>query len=513
MKRFILLLLFAIIFVNSYAQEYRTQIINKKVKDFSFDNDFSTPLKAFVSFQYLMANGKLSEMFNKSTIRFHKIGDKGQSDKVPTQEFISRLLNSEIKKIITYCDSVASVVCLEQDSIYTCRDLYLEQGIWVNAGEGGGDLKGIEDNIYKYSPLKLLKVRKTEKILKTPTDTMAFINFLKENGKEPKQFLLEALATHKLVIYGERHRRELSWQLLKDVVNDPTFPKITGTVFMELQSDKQSVIDRFFNNTERMDSSILIGIYQDMQSNGWFDRGGFEFLINMWKLNKRLPDKEKIKVIFADFQPPIRQIKTKEEWQKCLNDTIKRNTNMANVIEKTIKSSTDSRNNLFIVGYGHAYKSSAIGEDNESPEGDHSAANQLVKRFSDKDVFCTRVHTSGINGYTRGGMFDYSFAQNGGKPVAFKLKGSPFGKEIIEEWAYEKDDFGSFENNYDGYIYFGGEPIDMQKEYRLSDIYTEDFVKEIIRRAYLMGKENEEWFGVPNKSLTLEALLKDLNDI
>jgi hypothetical protein len=165
------------------------------------------------------------------------------------------------------------------------------------------------------------------------------------------------------------------------------------------------------------------------------------------------------------------------------------------------------------VGYGHAYKSSAIIEDGESHQGDCSAANQLVNRFSDKDIFCTRVHTSGINGYTRGGMFDYVFVKNGEKPVAFKLKGSPFGKEIIEEWAYEKDDFGSFENNYDGYIYLGGEPIDKQKEYRLSDIYTEDFVKEIIRRAYLMGEEDEEWFGVPNKSLTLDALLKDLNDI
>ena len=512
MKRFILLLLFAIIFVNSYAQEYRTQIINKKVKDFSIDNDFSTPLKAFVSFQYLMVNGKLSEMYNKSTIRYHKIGDKAQSDKVPTQEFKSKRLNSEIKKIITYYDSVAYVICLEQDSIYTCRNLYLEQGIWVNAGEGGGDLKGVEDDIIIYSPLRLLKVRQSNRILNTPTDTMTFINYLKENGKAPKQFLLNALADHKLVIYGERHRRELSWQLLKDVVNDPTFPKITGTVFMELQSYKQSEIDKFFNNTERMDSSILIGIYQDMQMTGWFDKGGFEFLINLWKLNKRLPKKEKIKVVFADFQPPIRQIKTKEELQK--SDTVKRNTNMANVIEKTIKSSTDSRNNLFIVGYGHAYKSSAIGEYNESPQGDHSAANQLVKRFSDKDVFCTRVHTSGINGYyTRGGMFDYAFVKTGGKPVAFKLKGSPFGKEIIEEWAYEKDDFSSFENNYDGYIFLGGEPVDMQKEYRLSDIYTEDFVKEIIRRAYLMGEENEKWCGVPNKSLTLEALLKDLNDI
>jgi hypothetical protein len=282
---------------------------------------------------------------------------------------------------------------------------------------------------------------------------------------------------------------------------------------MELQSYKQSEIDAFFRNTTRMDSSILIGIYQDMQLSGWYDKGGFEFLITLWELNKKLSDKEKIKVVFTDFQPPVRQIKTKEELLVFDNDTTKRDTHMADVIEQTIKNSSDSRNNLFIVGYGHAYKSPSIRVYGESPEGVCSAGNQLVKRFAAVDIFSTRVHTSGINGYARGGMFDSAFAKNGERPIAFKLKGSPFGKEIIEEWAFEKDDFGSFENNYDGYIYLGGEPIDKQAEYILSDIYTEDFVKEIIRRVYLFGKEDEIWFGVPNKSLTLEVVLKDLNEL
>ncbi|MCL1933832.1 MAG: hypothetical protein FWF53_08515 [Candidatus Azobacteroides sp.] len=456
-------------------------------------------------------------MYKKSTYRFRSGDNKELNDEKTTAEFKSELLNQEITEMITYHDSIAVVIYPYRDSDYKFRVLNLEEGIWVNAGEnmGGPGLKAVEDKIRDYLPLYLLEVRRTVIILNTPTDTIAFVNYLKKNGEPPKQFLLEALTEHKLVIYGERHREKLSWQLLKDLVNDPVFPKTVGTVFMELQSYKQSEIDKFFNNIERMDSSILIGIYQDMQANGWFDRGGFEFLINLWQLNKRLLENEKIKVVFADFQPPIREIKTKEELQKFItdNNAQERNTHMANVIEKMIKTSSDSRNNLFIVGYGHAYKSSAIDDDGESPEDDYSAANQLVKRFSDKDVFCTRVHTSGINGYTRGGMFDYAFAKNGGQPVAFKLKGSPFGKEVIEELAYKKDDFGSFENNYDGYIYLGGEPIDKQREYRLSDIYTEDFVKEIIRRAYLLGEEDEMWFGVPNKSLTLEVALKDLNDI
>ena len=516
MKRFISLLLFVIVFVSSFAQDYRTQTIDKVAKDFNVNSDFSTPLNAFVSIQHLIANGRYSELDKKSTFRLRLWNLGGSVDEETTKEFITNLMNVEIKALITYCDSVAAVITKDpNDNYYIYRFLNLEQGIWVNGGEdmGGKTIEVTENKIRAILPLRLMMLRRTNEVIHTPTDTIAFVNYLKETGSAPIQFLLEALAEHKLVIYGERHRRELSWQLLKDLVNDPAFRKTTGTVFMELQSYKQSEIDKFFNNTVYMDSSILIGIYQDMQLPGWFDKGSFEFLITLWELNKKLSDQEKIKVVFTDFQPRFREMKTKEDVKNFENDTTKRNTHMADVIEQTVKSSSNSRNNLFIVGYGHAYKSSAIGKYGESSQGDFSAARQLVSRFSDKDVFCVRVHTSGITGYIRGGMFDSVFVKNDGYPIAFRLKGSPFGKEIIEEWAFEEDNFGSFENNYDGYIYLGGEPIDKQLEYRLSDIYTEDFVKEIIRRIYLFGFEGKMWFGVPNESLTLEEVLKDLNDI
>lgn len=87
------------------------------------------------------------------------------------------------------------------------------------------------------------------------------------------------------------------------------------------------------------------------------------------------------------------------------------------------------------------------------------------------------------------------------------MKNSPFGHEIVEIW---KDGFGCLEQNYDGYIYLGGEPIDKHKEYRLTEIYTEEFVKELKRRAFLLGDEDASWFGVPNNSLTLEDILKDI---
>lgn len=124
---------------------------------------------------------------------------------------------------------------------------------------------------------------------------------------------------------------------------------------MELPSYKQKDIDNFFNNTLKMDSTILIDIYQDMQAPGWYDKGGFEFLITLWNVNSKLSKNERTKIIIADYQIPIRQIKTREEFQKKYLSSPSRNSYMASLIEKTINKSKDLRNNLFIVGYGIAH--------------------------------------------------------------------------------------------------------------------------------------------------------------
>lgn len=509
MKQLILFLLLCITQL-SIAQNFDSYLINKQVKNFLYTNDFSTPLNAFTSIQYLWANGKYQKAYEKSSIRIRQRDPKGVSDKEVTSERKKMLLDSYIEKVITYCDSVAAVITLSPDSIYRYYFMNLEQNVWVNGGSDRSEsIDMAEKRIHNLLPIRLNMLRRINRIIETPTDTSSFTAYLKENGKDPKRFLLEVLKTHRLVIYGERHREKLSWELLSDLIKDTDFRKCTGTVFMELPSYKQNDIDRFFTNTNYMDSSILVSIYQDCMPFGWYDKGGFEFLKTLWELNSKLTNDQRINVIFVDYQEPLSKIKTNEEFLLYREKAPKRDTYMASMITKAIQNSPKKRNNLFIVGFDHAHKSSAI---ETYLGGVNSAAHQLVNQFTDKDVYCTRVHTSGIMGYTRGGMFDIVFAQNGGSPTAFELKDSPFGMEIYENKAFETDNFGSYENNFDGYIYLGGEPIDKHPEYRLTEIYTEDFVQEIKRRAHLLKMDEVEWFNVPNKSLTLDDVLENLNE-
>jgi len=215
----------------------------------------------------------------------------------------------------------------------------------------------------------------------------AFVSYLKKNGQAPKSFVLDKLANHKLVIYGETHKRKASWDLLKSVINDPSFSKRTGIVFLEMSSDSQEKMDRFFAN-ESMDREIILDILRSVQSEGWDDRGMYEFVIDLWNLNRRLDEKEKIKVVLADIQRPFGSMKTQEDLLNWLVNAPDRDQQMADIIEASMKSRKDERGGLFIVGMGHAFKARI--------ETDKfkwiSAGARLKERFSEQDVFITLTH-------------------------------------------------------------------------------------------------------------------------
>ena len=341
----------------------------------------------------------------------------------------------------------------------------------------------------------------------------AFVSYLKKNGQAPKSFVLDKLANHKLVIYGETHKRKASWDLLKSVINDPSFSKRTGIVFLEMSSDSQEKMDRFFAN-ESMDREIILDILRSVQSEGWDDRGMYEFVIDLWNLNRRLDEKEKIKVVLADIQRPFGSMKTQEDLLNWLVNAPDRDQQMADIIEASMKSRKDERGGLFIVGMGHAFKARI--------ETDKfkwiSAGARLKERFSEQDVFITLTHmpimdnSGNVEGLTNNGIFDNAFERNRNKPVAFDLAGSPFGKErfdvITELNSFEG--VGNYEDNFDGYIFLM--PLkDEGPHYLLPELISEDFIQELRRRNGLVdGLVDGDWveYGANLKEITLDDVRK-----
>ena len=518
--KFLLLFLFPLMLsINSFGQgfslDFKTTAVNKKISAFPDKYDLSSPLNACVSYNYLIINGR-DGLYGSSSSQRIKVymPDSTAPDMKVTEKRKNYYLNVIIKEVIVYKDSIACAISEYSESFYSIRYLSYENGKWVNAGEDAGS--SVEDSRQIFAgnaDMFLGYLHRIPVLAAVSNDTLSFINYLKKKGKGPKQFVMDALKTHKLVIYGEIHRRERSWNLCKSIIKDPKFALSTGTVFMELSAHKQNVIDSFLAK-EKMDTELVLNIFREVQIDGWYDKGMYEFILEIWKTNKTLPAEKRIKIVAVDIPRPFSTFKTGNEQKKFFDAVGDRNAHMANTIEKYISSNKNTRNYFFIVGAGHVYKSSVPGFASASsgaePMG--TAGSLLKNKFKAGVVFtifthCPITENNGkLHGRIRKGLFDYSFFMTGNKPIAFNLKNNPFGKEpfdALPEISY-KSNTGTFADNYDGYIFLG--PLDTEpSEYILYELYSDDFVKELIRRATLDKTTIQSWFEI--KEASKEAII------
>jgi hypothetical protein len=517
MKRFITILAICSTVIAVNAQSV---LINKQLKDFPDTFNLSTPLYAGITCSYLIVNGKENRWRDASVYMTREYLPKSNAlDRKIKETTKKRMLNSQIKEVIIYKDSVACMITQIDSASYSIRTLGFEDGKWLNIGEDmRRDIESSREVFSANASNTLNRLRRSLLLKSIPTDTLAFVDYLEHHGTEPREFLLETMATHSLVIYGELHRRKISWDFLTSVLQDPRFPEKVGTVFLELPSYQQSEFDRFYTS-KKLDTELLLEILRSQQIYGWWDRGEYEFLINVWKLNQTLPPKKRIKVVPVDEQIPYKTIKTAEDYKKSEANLIDRNTAMANVVEKTLQIKLDKRNSLFVVGYGHAFKSHVPGG-YSTPEGQEpalSAGAQLIQRLSDKNVFVILQHVpmgtnTGALGFIRHGLFDKVFEKSGNKPIAFRLGGSPFGAEPFDadyEMSFDSR-VGNFADNFDGYIFL--KPLkDEDSEYVLYDIWSDKFVDEMKRRATLSDFNMNRWLGNEGE-LTKEKIISTFKE-
>jgi len=494
--------------------------IDKQLKDFPDIYDLSTPLNAGITCSYLIVDGKENLWRDASTYMIREYLPKAKAtDRTVDKADKTRMLNGTIKEVVIYKDSVACMITQIDSAYYSIRLLGFENSKWLNIGEDlGRSIEKSKEVFYAKAPIILNKLHRAVEVKSVSTDTLAFVNYVKQHGVYPKDYLLEALTNHQLVIYGELHRRKVSWDLLTRVLCDPRFSEKVGTIFVELPSYQQSEFDRFYAS-KKLDTEILLDIMRSEQVYGWWDRGEYEFLISIWKLNQTLSADKQIRVVAADEQLPYKFLKTAEDFKKSKASLSDRNTNMANVIEHTIKTKADKRNSMFIVGYLHAYKSHVPGGASaaQGQEPALSAGAQLVQRLSDKNVFVVLQHVpmgtnSGELGFIRQGLFDTVFEKTGNKPVAFNFAGSPFGAEPFDaDYGMSFDNrVGNFADNFDGYIFL--QPLkDEESEYILYAIWSDQFVEEMKCRATLDNFDMNRWLGKEGE-LTKEKIISTFKE-
>lgn len=501
----------------TYAQPtlppgFSIEPVNQSAGSFKDTVDLSTPLSANITMTYMLYHGEKGKWRSVSARQIWE-GLPGPDTKPVPVSKAGQLdfLDRHIYEIINYRDSLSWVIYdFGRTGMVAYRALILEDNVWKNAGEGlNSDLDATHKMVIERADRLLQEIRDREKLKKIVSDTTDFVNCLRNDASNPKDYLLDKLSKHQVVIYGELHKRKFSWDFLKTVVADDRFAEQTGTIFLELPSHTRPLFEEFLNSPD-LNPEIVLKILRQEQVYGWEDRGEYEFILDVWKNNQRLPVTKRIRIIPVDCQANWDALTTHEDYLRWKNNLQEeRNFHMARTIAEFLQQSTDKRNTLFIVGYNHARKYA-----DEIPVGEGTAGKQLAERLSPEAVFSIFTHSPVIGnsgvvfGKVRNGLYDFLFEiVTGNTPLAFDLADSPFGKEPFDLF-YGFSNGGSYNRHYDGYLFL--KPLDNEKgAYFLPALFSDDFIAELKRRAKIFGSK-DAWYDMPIEDTSKEAIIEIL---
>ena len=350
---------------------------------------------------------------------------------------------------------------------------------------------------------KMAKAPAVKPVSNPEAHLATFTKYLGAAGSDPKAFLLESLERHQLVAFGEVHNRVASWDLLIRLVQDPTFAERTGTIYLELPSHAQPLMDRFLAS-ETLDLEPVRDILRSIFHSGWPCKDEVDFMAALWAVNRKLEPARRLRVVLVDQSWDWSGVKTKDDLVKLKSD---RDALMAERIQADLKTLPDKRHALFQVGYLHL--PSNLKE--KGGGASYPSAGQRLRAVLGSQFFTVIQHSpimgnrgGQLDGRVRRGLFDEAFAKVGNKPVAFVLAGSPFGKEPFDMAMDLRGFEGSYEGVFDGYIFLG--PLDQDRYSQVAPgFYTDAYALEVERRCQLQFgsgvKAAEDLSGSDGKAL------------
>jgi hypothetical protein len=474
-------------------EEFRSYKLNKKVSDFPQVRDLSTPEAAYATIMRdFMATGASSSEWSEISVR----QSYGTERRTVSPERARNYLDAQIYEVIIYKNRLARVFAKmkERDTVgYDQRSLFYANGRWLNSGHDGlaSTIEQARDNFLRKcerlyeSNLHRHKRReflKRQPVADPNSHLKPYVEFLQKQGRRPHSFMMEAFSKYQLVVMGEIHNRPAYWAFNAELVRDPAFAKIVGTIYMELPSNHQESIDRFLVQ-DTCEKELVIQMLRDFFEFGWSCKPTLDFFMAVWQVNQRLPSDMKLRIRLVDMQRPWEKIQKMEDWKAYVVD---RDQFMARNILDDLGIKNDKRNGFFIVGMMHAMEELNINEGTQRPSaGWHLKqvlGEQLFTVFQHAPVMTNKGVTSGRLAL---GLIDSAFAKLGHRPIAFTLEEGPFGKLPFDGMP-DADVYGTFNDGYDAYIYL----IPLEDEILsplIEGFYCDEFMPEIDRRYRLMN--------------------------
>ena len=468
------------------TQSVQVYSVNRKVADFPDKEDMSTPEGAYATLNRLTASGERAFWRRLSIARIaqHLEEPSGKSE-LSAQE-AAKYLNAEILEVHVW-EETNAVAIARMPNDFDLRWLCRVNGKWLNDGnDGAPDLERARKRVLHGRAYRdAMRLRDSRPAVTNPEKHLRpFIEFLKREATEPRQFLLKALETHRLIILGEVHNRQRYWAFNAALVRSPEFARHAGAIYLELPSNDQPLIEQFLA-APKYDPAPVVDMLRDMFEFGWPDQPTVEFFQAVWEANQSRPKNQRLRIVLADMVRPWKEIRKREDWARYEVD---RDKFMADQIAGDLRANAkESKCGLFIVGYMHAMKNLTY------PDGElmKSAGWHLCETFGPTNVFVLFPHSpvisnhGEVDGRLALGLFETAFAALTNQPMAFPLDHGPFG-ELLFDASLDFTTADPYRRGFDAFLYLG--PLEDEIVSPLvPGFYTEEYAREVDRRCRLMN--------------------------
>lgn len=468
--------------------EVQTYEVHKRMTDFPDREDLSTPEAAYFSIHRgCLAQGTSAFIaLSVPELAARMRAAEPKSQPLP-KEAAEAYRAAEVLEVHVWKKNYACVIARipRKDHSLDLRFLRSIDGRWLNEGnDGASNLEQAREKIAKQRQfVATQELRDSRPAVANPAAHLEpFVEFLRQEGREPQAFLLEAMAQHRLVILGELHHRPRYWAFDADLVRAPQFAERVGVIYLELPSHDQPAVDRFLAASS-YDPQPVIEMLRDNLWTGWPDQAMLDFFRTVWEVNQTLPSAQRLRIVLVDMARPWKEIEKREDWKKY---DVDRDQFMAENIVRDLQQTSDPRHALFIVGYGHAMLD-LRGADGRPMR---SAGWHLRRQLGASEVFAVFPHgpvttnMGQVSGRLALGLFDTALAALDNRPIAFPLDHGPFG-DLLFDADPERLTPDSYGKGYQAFLFLG--PIEEEVFSPLiPGFYTDEFVRELDRRWRVM---------------------------
>ncbi|MHC4476827.1 MAG: hypothetical protein ACYTEL_14365 [Planctomycetota bacterium] len=479
----------------------RVYEVNKSVRDFPKKEDFSTPEATYAVINRVMAGGRQGDWRRISTAKTANRLPPADAQTMEVKTEVAKMwLNARILEVRVFRGRHAIVIARVKREgktpLFDGRIVDLENGKWLNTGQSVYKSLDQARSTFAGSCAEYVEKPVRPKIDDPDAYLQLFVDFLKMNAQDPKQFVMRALAKHKVVIMGEIHHRPRYWAFNSSLVADPDFAERIGVIYLELPANDQDLVDKFLADSD-CNTLPVIRMLRDNLWMGWPDQPMLDFFIKVWMVNQGLPPGQRIRIVLVDMQRPWSQIQQRNDWAKY--ERVNRDRQMAdNILADLRQHAQDKRNAFFIVGGGHAMLNFKYFEGSPVTSAGWYLRNELGpdKVYAILQHRCVMTNWGRVDGRLCMGLFESAFAEIGDKPMAFTLDNGPFGAQSFDA-SGDLPVNSTYRDGYNAYLYLG--PLETEIFSPLiAGFYSDEFVKELDRRYRIMyGKSLVEGCHLP----------------